>query len=394
MKKEKKVRTYQRRTKSGKTVTVRAHTASYEAAEKAKEAAKKKGAGEELSSKAKKGEEWKLPMDEFLKKLKDERAQKREDEEPMKVEDEKPKKKSKKKTEKNSLSENTIKKRTVGTGTNGPELKRKTTTKKMVAKTDDSEPAFTRDEFKEWYRGTGSAADKKVAKALRKQLGRSGYNKFEDEAINNYTSRGHLSMFKRVSGGSSTSAKTKTTDAKVTKDKVSTPKKRSVGTGTNGPELKKTSSAKVENGRSKVDSYAGKHGLTYEEDGVYSDRKGRNFVLGVKGDKVTKRRVNDHLTADSELKISRSKNNAKKTKSPDLSIHEGQMSYIRSRVKELPEESRKRLSTFLRKASTGAISTTDLWRKYQKEKYPKNKKQWSMPVPWDKRAMSDMAHSD
>lgn len=543
MKKEKKVRTYQRRTKSGKTVTVRAHTASYEAAEKAKEVAKKKGAGEELSSKAKKGEEWKLPMDEFLKKLKDERAQKREDEEPMKVEDEKPKKKSKKKTEKNSLSENTIKKRTVGTGTNGPELKRKTTTKKMVAKTDDSEPAFTRDEFKEWYRGTGSAADKKVAKALRKQLGRSGYNKFEDEAINNYTSRGHLSMFKRVSGGSSTSAKT--TDAKVTKDKVSTPKKenysaevkrelshqkkyvqhilklsskdpamksyiaaeskilsalksyngpikngselmdsekalakkhgliydgdgeyrdkksgkmyristspitgtstlhpltgylsgattkqlrqagfkgkdestidydklrkiiwggtkkdstpkvskptlskstsvaiskvpksdrnkiigyveratdgeyssgkytwkdtlaalrhpsestvrervermygvkvdglkrdagskkRSVGTGTNGPELKKTSAAKVKNGRSKVDSYADKHGLTYEEDGVYSDRKGRNFVLGVKGDKVTKRRVNEHLTADSELKISRSKSNTKKSK--------------------------------------------------------------------------------
>ena len=53
MKKEKKVRTYQRRTKSGKTITVRAHTASYEAAEKAKEAAKKKGAGEELSSKIK-----------------------------------------------------------------------------------------------------------------------------------------------------------------------------------------------------------------------------------------------------------------------------------------------------------------------------------------------------
>ena len=56
MKKEKKVRTYQRRTKSGKMITVRAHTASYEAAEKAKEAAKKEGAGEEFSSKVKKGE--------------------------------------------------------------------------------------------------------------------------------------------------------------------------------------------------------------------------------------------------------------------------------------------------------------------------------------------------
>lgn len=212
MKKEKKVRTYQRRTKSGKTITVRAHTASYEAAEKAKEAAKKKGAGDELSSKVKKGEEWKLPMDEFLKKLKEERAEKKWNDEvdkSWKSEDEKPKKKSEKKTEKKTPAKKTTKKRTVGTGTNGPEPKKKATTKKTATEADTSEPAFTRDEFKEWYRGTGSAADKKVAKALRKQLGRSGYRKFEDEAIDNYTSRGHLSMFKRVSGGSSTSAKTK-----------------------------------------------------------------------------------------------------------------------------------------------------------------------------------------
>lgn len=222
MKKEKKVRTYQRRTKSGKTVTVRAHTASYEAAEKAKEAAKKKGAGEELSSKAKKGEEWKLPMDEFLKKLKEERAQKREDEESKKVEDEKPKKKSEK-TEKKTSAKKTAKKRTVGTGTNGPEPKKKTTTKK-TAKEDTSEPAFTRDEFKEWYRGTGSAADKKVAKALRKQLGRSGYRKFEDEAIDNYTSRGHLSMFKRVSGGSSTGSTKESNESKVSKVSSKVPK--------------------------------------------------------------------------------------------------------------------------------------------------------------------------
>lgn len=85
---------------------------------------------------------------------------------------------------------------------------------------------------------------------------------------------------------------------------------------------------------------------------------------------------------------------AKKNKMPDLSTHEGQMSYIRSRVKELPEESRKRLNVFLRRASTGAISTTSLWRKYQGEKYPKNKRQRSMPVPWDKKAWGDMAHSD
>lgn len=50
MKKEKTVRTYQRRTKSGKMVTVREHKASYDAAEEArKAAAKKAGAGSELS---------------------------------------------------------------------------------------------------------------------------------------------------------------------------------------------------------------------------------------------------------------------------------------------------------------------------------------------------------
>ena len=46
MKKEKIVRTYQRRTKSGKMVTVRQHTASYDAAEKAKGAAKRKAYNE------------------------------------------------------------------------------------------------------------------------------------------------------------------------------------------------------------------------------------------------------------------------------------------------------------------------------------------------------------
>ena len=291
MKKEKKVRTYQRRTKSGKTITVRAHTASYEAADKAKEAAKKKGAGDEFSSKVKKGDEWKLPMNEFLDKLKEERAKKREDEEPKNVEDEKPKKKSEKKSEKKTPAKKATKKRTVGTGTNGPEPKKKESSDDKVmnraksmyshnnpsgskdsivvylqkkgyslkeakskansieksAKKErksrieqgylpstnassskktpkSSDTTFTAAEFKEWYRGTGSAADKKVAKALRKQLGRSGYRKFEDEAIDNYTSRGHLSMFKRVSGGSSTGSTKESNESKVSKVSSKVPK--------------------------------------------------------------------------------------------------------------------------------------------------------------------------
>ena len=45
MKKEKQVRSYKRRTKSGKIITVKAHTAKYEAAdEKAKKSSKKEGA--------------------------------------------------------------------------------------------------------------------------------------------------------------------------------------------------------------------------------------------------------------------------------------------------------------------------------------------------------------
>lgn len=52
MKKEKQVRAYTRKTKSGRTVTVRAHKASYDAAEEvAKEIARRKGAGEELTRK-------------------------------------------------------------------------------------------------------------------------------------------------------------------------------------------------------------------------------------------------------------------------------------------------------------------------------------------------------
>ena len=53
MKAEKKVRTYTRRTKSGKTVTVKAHTAKYEAADK-KSISKKEGAGKELEERKKK----------------------------------------------------------------------------------------------------------------------------------------------------------------------------------------------------------------------------------------------------------------------------------------------------------------------------------------------------
>lgn len=216
MKKEKTVKTYQRRTKSGKIVTVRQHTASYDAADKAKEAAKKKGAGNELEAKMKR-----LRLKELIgKELPEEEVEK-------KVLDE---------DEKGAKKKGKI--RPVGTGTNGPEPKKASkekasktaTSKSKKAESADSNSAFTAAEFKEWYHGTGSAADKKVAKALRAQLGRAGYRKLEDEAIDNYSSRGHLSMFKRVSGGSEASTKTGKGGSPVSKaaSKTSAPEKGEV----------------------------------------------------------------------------------------------------------------------------------------------------------------------
>lgn len=202
MKKEKQVRSYKRRTKSGKTVTVKAHTAKYEASDKAKEVSKKEGAGKELEERKKKPVQLEIPFGK---------------EEEKKVLDE-VKETAKKESSKKPAEKKTTKKvRPVGSGTNGPTPKRKSeakVTKTTASKPATSEPAFTAAEFKEWYRGTGSAADKKVAKALRAQLGRTGYRKLEDEAIDNYSSRGHLSMFKRVGGGSGASTGTKSTTTK------------------------------------------------------------------------------------------------------------------------------------------------------------------------------------
>lgn len=279
MKKEKKVRQYTRKTKSGKTVIVKAHTVKYDAVDKAKEIAKKKGAGEELEErKKKKPIQLEIPFDkEEEKKVLDEvkgvevskmtgASLTRDAKLPKgitvkgswrKISDAGTKGighsswSSKADVFEATLSdgrkvtlhrtygpagetkvsyssgESAKKVRPVGSGTNGPAPKEKKSAKKATKTSDSksaSEPAFTAAEFKEWYRGTGSAADKKVAKALRAQLGRSGYRKLEDEAIDNYSSRGHLSMFKRVSGGSEVSAKTQSSPSKATASK-GTPKK-------------------------------------------------------------------------------------------------------------------------------------------------------------------------
>lgn len=75
MKKEKTIRTYQRKTKSGKITTVKSHTAKYDAAaEVAKKAARKKGAGDELQAKLTKMPDPKLELQQYLDELKKSRS--------------------------------------------------------------------------------------------------------------------------------------------------------------------------------------------------------------------------------------------------------------------------------------------------------------------------------
>lgn len=206
MRKEKQVKSYQRKTKSGKLVTVKAHTAKYDAAEKAKSASHKKGAGTELAVRKNKMPDYNLKMEEYLEELK----------KHSKGDSDRVKKDTTDSVSKKEASKKEVKKkRPVGGGTTGLEPKTKKREVKSPAKKKGLS-GISASDFKEWYNGTGSAADKKVAKALRAQLGSAGYRKLENEAIDNYSSRGHLSMFKRVGGESSatTSKKSASSESK------------------------------------------------------------------------------------------------------------------------------------------------------------------------------------
>lgn len=136
MKKEKTIRTYQRKTKSGKITTVKSHTAKYDAAaEVAKKAARKKGAGDELQAKLTKMPDPKLELQQYLDELKKSRSGASSD--TVKTTKPAPKKKLKK---------------PVGGGITGLEPKE---TKKVPAKK-QTKPApkssgLSSTEFKAWY---------------------------------------------------------------------------------------------------------------------------------------------------------------------------------------------------------------------------------------------------
>ena len=209
MKKEKTIRTYQRRTKSGKIVTVRQHTAKYDAAEALKEAAKKKGAGDELEALKKKPvdkpteeevAEFEKLLDSFPEEL-DERSRKMRLRQFMKAKGKKGRQAEIDETKWEIKEEKKARKVWKANEGFGKRLEKSYDKEHKNSVKDSKDPysahGFTKDDFNEWYEGTGSAADKKVAKALRKTLGRKAYDELSDLAADNYKKGGASSFFKK-----------------------------------------------------------------------------------------------------------------------------------------------------------------------------------------------------
>lgn len=201
MKKEKTIKAHTRKTKSGKTVNVRQHKASYEAAEDIVKDAlrKKKGAGEELASRMKKEDKYEV-LGVDLSELTDEQF--KDFAEGFFAWDEKGKEHVAPTTragfkrfcekwysgweEKQNFKD-------------GWEEYRRENLSKEPSSPRSSRASysmgFTKDEFKEWYEGTGSAADKRVEKILRKKLGKRGYERLNDEAADTYKKGGADKFF-------------------------------------------------------------------------------------------------------------------------------------------------------------------------------------------------------
>lgn len=212
MKKEKTIKTYQRKTKSGKITTVKSHTAKYDAAaEVAKKAARKKGAGGELKTRLTKMPDPKLELQNYLDELKKSRSGASSDTT-----------KTKKPTPKKKL------KKPVGGGITGLEPKEsKKAPAKKQKKTAPKSSGLSSTEFKAWYHYPKSKEGKAAAKKLKEQVGAEKYKELNKKANDSYSSRGHISLFKSI-GSDSTS---KTAPKKTLK--------KPVGGGITGLEPKK-----------------------------------------------------------------------------------------------------------------------------------------------------------
>ena len=221
MKKEKTIRTYQRRTKTGKVVTVKQHTAKYDAAEALKEAAKKKGAGDELEKLKKKMPVGETSEEEEYEKLVNTYLSDTDDStrERLKKSMLKEFKKAKSKEERKELFDDVKESLKVGR-----EVKRvKAANKKFAASLKaERDYGFTADDYKAWYHWDQDADPKnksalKVEKALKKQMGTKGYKKYFDEMSDSYSARGHNKAFKGLSDTLSAGEKKSVTPTKETK---------------------------------------------------------------------------------------------------------------------------------------------------------------------------------
>lgn len=211
MKKEKTIKAHTRKTKSGKTVNVRQHKASYEAAEDIVKDAlrKKKGAGEELASRMKKEGKYEV-LGVDLSELTDEQF--KDFAEGFFAWDEKGKEHVAPTTragfkrfcekwysgweEKQNFKDG------------WEEYRRENLSGASSKKSPKSSRAsysmgFTKEEFNDWYEGAGTPADKKVEKILRKALGKKAYTELSDTAADNYDAGGAHKFFRKFVAESS-----------------------------------------------------------------------------------------------------------------------------------------------------------------------------------------------
>lgn len=181
MKKEKIIRSYKRKTKSGKVVTVKQHTAKYDAAEEMKKALAKKGAGSELATKQLTEKELKQVQDiveenseldeQYLAAFYPELS-------PKMI--------------KAVMAAHKAKSAT-------PKAKAANTTGKSP-KSETPDLGFTDKEYKAWYHWDTESDPKnasalKVKKALIAAMGPKAYKKYEEDMTNSYSSRGHSKAF-------------------------------------------------------------------------------------------------------------------------------------------------------------------------------------------------------
>ena len=245
MKKEKIIKAHTRRTKSGKIVTVRQHTAKYDAADEAKKLAKKIGAGDELETLKKRGKYEVLGVD--LSKMSNEDF--KEFASGFMDENDKPAPKTRgafKKWVENqnwgsegaaNFREGVAEYMKSGGAKGIVSSKKEKSTKSILNKKtpakdaavvekilkekqelfnkahaqskgspvknakDTSTPTISASDFKAWYHWDAAGDPKNktalaVAKKLRAKMGRSEYNKYFDEMSNSYSSRGHLKAYK------------------------------------------------------------------------------------------------------------------------------------------------------------------------------------------------------